>query len=95
MKLHPITLRFSDENAHLEALFQKDYYRISLSTMRLFVFLGAVLYASFGILDAYVMPEQKIIIWFFRFIIVGPVLLGVLLISFNRYTKFSRHNKIS
>ena len=87
MKLHPITLRFSDEHAHLEALFQKDYYRISLSTMRLFVFLGAVLYASFGILDAYVMPEQKIIIWFFRFIIVGPVLLGVLLISFTRLFK--------
>ena len=78
MKLHPLTLKFSGESSKLEAPFLRDYYRMSLSQVRIFLILGAILYASFGILDALLMPEQKYTIWFIRFIIICPVLLGTL-----------------
>jgi diguanylate cyclase (GGDEF)-like protein/PAS domain S-box-containing protein len=83
MKLHPITLKFSGESSHLEKQFLRDYYRISLSQIRLFLVLGAVLYGAFGVPDALLMPQQKFIIWCIRFIVIGPCLAGVLLISFT------------
>lgn len=83
MNLHPITLRFSGNSSHLEELFLTDYYHSSLSNIRIFLILGAVLYAAFGILDAVLMPEQMFYIWFIRFIVIGPGLAGVLLISFS------------
>jgi len=83
MRLHPITLKFIDESAHLEEPFISDYYRSSLSQVRIFLILGAVLYGAFGVLDAVLMPEQKLSIWFIRFIIIGPCLVGVLLASFS------------
>ncbi len=39
--------------------------------------LGAVFYAGFGILDAYLMPEEKYFAWFIRFVVVSPSLLAV------------------
>jgi len=83
IKLHPITLRFTGESSHLEEAFLRYYYKISLSQIRLFLVMGAVLYASFGVLDALLMPQQKFIIWFVRFIVIGPGLAGVLLISYS------------
>jgi len=58
MKLHPITLKFSGESSHLEKPFLNEYYYSSLSNIRVFLILGSVLYAAFGILDAILMPEQ-------------------------------------
>jgi diguanylate cyclase (GGDEF)-like protein/PAS domain S-box-containing protein len=83
MKLHPLTLKFSGESSHLEEPFLKDYYKGSLSHIRVFLILGAVLYAAFGALDALLMPEQMFDIWFIRFIVIGPGLVGVLIISFS------------
>ncbi|MDI6743694.1 MAG: diguanylate cyclase, partial [Smithella sp.] len=83
MKLHPVTLKFSGECAHLEEPFLKDYHKISLSQIRVFLILGALLYAAFGILDALLMPEQKLMVWLVRFIVIGPGLITVLLISFT------------
>lgn len=83
IKLHPITLRFSGESSYLENQFVRDYYKISISQIRLFLVLGAILYAAFGVLDALLMPQQKFTIWFIRFIVIGPCLAGVLLISFT------------
>ena len=84
MKLNPLTLKFSGESSKLEAPFLSYYYRMSLPQLRIFLILGALLYASFGILDALLMPEQKYTIWFIRFVIVCPVLLGTLLASFSK-----------
>ncbi len=83
IKLHPITLRFTGEVSHLEEPFLRNYYKISLSQIRLFLIMGAVLYAAFGVLDALLMPQQKFVIWFVRFIVIGPGLAGVLLISYS------------
>ena len=84
MKLHPLTLKFSGESSKLEAPFLSYYYHMSLPQLRIFLILGSLLYASFGILDAILMPEQKYTIWFMRFIIVCPVILGMLLASFSK-----------
>ncbi len=84
MKLHPLTLKFSGESSHLEALFLSHYYKVSLPQLRRFLVLGALLYALFGILDALLMPAHKHAIWFIRFIIVGPVLFGTLWASFSK-----------
>jgi diguanylate cyclase (GGDEF)-like protein/PAS domain S-box-containing protein len=84
MKLHPLTLKFSGESSKLEAPFLSYYYRMSVPQLRIFLILGSLLYASFGILDAILMPEQKYTIWFIRFFIVCPVILGMLLASFSK-----------
>ena len=84
MKLHPLTLKFSGESSKLEAPFLSYYYRKSLPQLRVLLVLGSLLYASFGILDALLMPEQKYTIWFIRFFIVCPVILGMLLASFSK-----------
>ncbi len=85
MKLYPLTLKFSGEFSKLEAPFLSYYYRKSLSQLRRFLILGAILYAFFGILDALLMPEKKYTLWFIRFIIIGPVLFGTLAISFSNF----------
>jgi putative nucleotidyltransferase with HDIG domain len=91
MKLHPLTLKFSGEFSTLEEPFLKDYYKVSITPIRIFLILGAILYAAFGVLDSMLMPGQKISIWIIRFIIVGPVLIGTLLASssksFERYVQ--------
>jgi len=89
MKLHPVTLKFIDESAALEKPFLSDYFQSALPQSRIFLIIGALLYGAFGILDALLMPEQKFAIWLIRFIIIGPCLVGVLLISFSdRFEKY-------
>jgi len=85
MKLHLLTLKFSGKSSSLEALFLYNYYRVSLPQIRIFLILGALLYAAFGILDALLMPQQKYTVWFIRLVIVCPLLLGTLLISFSNF----------
>jgi extracellular factor (EF) 3-hydroxypalmitic acid methyl ester biosynthesis protein len=84
MKLHPLTLKFSGESSKLEVPFLTDYYRVSLSHIRISLILGALLYSAFGILDAILMPEQKSTMWFIRFFVVCPVFFGTLLASFSK-----------
>ncbi|MCE5211275.1 MAG: HD domain-containing protein [Deltaproteobacteria bacterium] len=87
MKLHPLTLKFSGESSQLEERFLNDYYEASLSQVRITMILGAILYAAFGALDAFLMPEQKISIWAIRIVIIGPVLVLFLLLSFTLFFK--------
>lgn len=87
MKLHPLTLKFSGESSQFEERFLNDYYEASLSQVRIMMILGAILYAAFGALDAFLMPEQKFSIWAIRIVIIGPVLVLFLLLSFTRFFK--------
>jgi diguanylate cyclase (GGDEF)-like protein/PAS domain S-box-containing protein len=84
MKLHLLTLKFAGNSSKLEAPFLSDYYRVSLLPIRISLVLGAIFYASFGILDVVLMPEQKYTIWLIRFGIVCPVLFATLLASFSK-----------
>ncbi|MDO9515139.1 MAG: diguanylate cyclase [Syntrophales bacterium] len=82
MKLNLLTLKFSGDSSALEGPFLSDYWRGSLFHIRISLILGALLYAAFGGLDAFLMPEQKYTMWLIRLIVVCPALLGLLLTSF-------------
>ncbi|RLB42616.1 MAG: hypothetical protein DRH12_05185 [Deltaproteobacteria bacterium] len=80
MKIHPLTLSFDGE---LEEKFREDYYLNSLKMVRISLLAGMLLYGLFGLLDAQLIPEMKPILWFVRFAIVWPFLLGVILFSYT------------
>jgi len=80
MELHPITLSFPK---NLEKTFLNDFYNKSLSLVRFSLLLGIVIYAFFGILDAYLVPEMTKQLWVVRFAVVCPFLLGVILYSYS------------
>jgi PAS domain S-box-containing protein len=72
-------LRFPDE---LEQLFQADYYRKSIVTMRIGLVLGIALVALFGILDIWAAPLALDTIWAIRYLVLCPVFGAVLLLTF-------------
>src|SRR5919108_3999738 len=73
-------LRFPDEV--IETQFQKDYHANTVSTTRLALVLGLILYSLFGILDVYAIPVSKDVVWIIRYGIVAPVVLAALVASF-------------
>jgi len=81
-------LRFPSE---VEAQFREDYHANTVSTTRLALVLGLILYSLFGILDIYAIPISKDIVWIIRYGIVAPVILLTLVASysamFQKYTQ--------
>jgi two-component system cell cycle sensor histidine kinase/response regulator CckA len=84
MELNPISLSFPGD---LEKTFLNDYCVNSLKAVRLSLLAGIFLYGFFGILDALLIPEMKGTLWFIRFAIVWPSLLGVILFSYSKHFK--------
>jgi adenylate cyclase len=81
-------LRFPVE---IEEQFREDYHANTVSTTRLALVLGLILYSLFGILDIYAIPISKDIVWIIRYGIVAPVFLITLVASYiailQRYTQ--------
>ncbi|HKG54095.1 MAG TPA: adenylate/guanylate cyclase domain-containing protein [Anaerolineales bacterium] len=81
-------LRFPIE---IEEQFREDYHVNTVSTTRLALVLGLILYSLFGILDVYAIPISKNIVWIIRYGIVAPVILLALVASystiFRKYTQ--------
>jgi class 3 adenylate cyclase len=77
--------------AEVEEQFREDYYANTVSTTRLALVLGLILYSLFGILDIYAIPISKDIVWIIRYGIVAPVILVALVASysaiFQKYTQ--------
>ncbi|MBN2515459.1 MAG: response regulator [Deltaproteobacteria bacterium] len=84
MELNPISLSFPGD---LEEAFLNDYCVNSLKAVRLSLLAGIFLYGFFGILDALLVPELKATLWFIRFAIVWPSLLGVIAFSYSKQFK--------
>jgi signal transduction histidine kinase len=82
---------FSFENK-TEKEFRNDYIDKSLVVMRGGYLLCIFLYAIFGLLDIWIVPETKHIAWFIRFAIVIPLLIGIIISTFFNF--FKRHNQI-
>ncbi|NIO28625.1 MAG: hypothetical protein GTO29_08740 [Candidatus Latescibacteria bacterium] len=70
-----------------EALFRADYAVTSLTNVRFGLILGAVLYALFGPLDLWMLPESWRQVHIIRFAVVVPTCLGVLALTFNGRAK--------
>lgn len=77
--------------APIEEQFREDYHVNTVSTTRLALVLGLILYSLFGILDVYAIPISKNIVWIIRYGIVAPVILLALVASysalFQKYTQ--------
>jgi two-component system, cell cycle sensor histidine kinase PleC len=82
-------LRFPDEV--IETQFRKDYHANTVSTTRLALVLGLILYSLFGILDNYAVPVSKDTVWIIRYGIVAPITILALLASYvkslQKYTQ--------
>lgn len=73
----------------VEAEFREDYHVNTISTTRLALVLGLILYSLFGILDIYAVPISKDIVWLIRYVIVAPVFVAVLAASYS--DKFQKY----
>ncbi|HJQ13304.1 MAG TPA: adenylate/guanylate cyclase domain-containing protein [Anaerolineales bacterium] len=74
-------LRFPDEV--VETQFRREYLTNTISTTRLALVLGLILYSLFGILDIYAIPFSKDIVWIIRYGVVAPVVIAALVASYN------------
>jgi len=78
-----VTLTFRDRA--LDAAFRNDYLGKTLSQVRLSLILGAFLYAVFGIVDCFIIPEIRQEAWFIRFYVVCPLITAVFFLTFSRH----------
>src|SRR5215216_3911064 len=79
-------LRFPEE---IEEQFREDYHLNTVSTTRLALVLGLILFSLFGILDIYAVPISKNIVWFIRYVIVAPVIVAGLAATYTSF--FQKH----
>lgn len=82
MRLNRLTLAFTGETAILEAPFQSHVTSSNMLQFRVALFMGALVYAFFGTLDALLMPQQKQITWLIRYALVCPAILAALATTF-------------
>ncbi len=89
MQLRPVTLAFSGPTQHLEKKFLEEYFVSSLPVVRLTLVFATLIYAAFGILDAYLVPKEKYLFWLIRYAFICPsmlIFLGITyLSSFKQY----------
>jgi len=83
VNLHPLTLVFTGSHQSLEQPFKQAYYSNSIDHVRRCKLFAILFFSVFGILDAYVFPEQKFQLWFIRYAMVCPVFLLGLIFSYT------------
>ncbi len=74
-------LRFDGE---LEAEFQEYYFNVSLKHMRIAQVMGLLLYGTFGILDALLLPTARNQMWLIRYGFVCPTVAFSILATYWR-----------
>ena len=79
-----ISLSFPDK---LEKDFLEDYLNKSLTHTRVALLLAIFFYGIFGILDAWLVPEEKFSLWFIRFAVFIPYTLLIALFSYSKNFK--------
>jgi len=91
MKLHPLTLSFAGDQAVLEPRFLESRRSWYIRFLQQALILGMAFYALFALLDLVMAPEVKNRLWFIRFVLVEPLLLGTLHISrISRFRTWSQ-----
>jgi two-component system, cell cycle sensor histidine kinase PleC len=83
VEIRPISLRFASRA--LEREFIVEDMRRQLRAARLMLLAGLALYSLFGLLDYFIAGDAAGALWTIRYCIVGPILIGALLLSFTRY----------
>ncbi len=85
MKFNKLTLSFSGEYKKFEAPFKESYFRKSIGHLRLCHVLTIFAFASAGLVDAIVFPEERNTLWFIRYALVFPLFPVGLFITYTRY----------
>lgn len=79
----PGRLHFAFRDAELEDEFLSESTEDSLGIVRSGLVLALVLYAAFGLLDRWMLPDSHRTVWLIRFAVVVPFVGAVLLASFH------------
>jgi hypothetical protein len=80
-RMHPVTLRFRQP---LESEFVAEYFRRTRTHLRVALVLGFLLYATFGVLDTWIAPDQRRQLWIIRYCVVCPLMLVCLVGTYER-----------
>ena len=88
-KLRQLNLAFPPD---LESEFLDYYYRTVARHTRFAFLMGIGMYATFGILDAYLIPAVKVQTWLIRYGAVCPALVVSLLATYSQY--FRRYGQL-
>ena len=89
-KTNLLTLSFPGE---VEKAFQEEYFQKSLRHVRIALLFAIFFYGIFGILDAWLFSEVKQKLWFIRYAVLCPLILGVFLFSYSSH--FKRYMQLS
>ncbi len=84
MQLNPLSLTFPPQ---LEQEYSENFFNKSLSRIRFSVLLAIVFFAVFGLLDAALAGDKKIVLWQIRYALICPGLLAILVFSFTNHFK--------
>ena len=80
IKLNILTLSFPKR---IEREYKEDYFKKSLNHVRIAMLLAMGFFAAFGVLDSWLVPEAKHILWFIRYAIYCPFVFALYLFSFS------------
>ncbi|MFO7716579.1 ATP-binding protein [Desulfosarcina sp.] len=83
VSLHPLTLAYTGKHRPLEPRFREAYFSNSLDHLRRCKLYAILFFSIFGVLDAYVFPQQKFHLWFIRYALVCPVFLVGMVFSYS------------
>ena len=88
IKLNLFPLSFSGD---FENAFQEYYFHDALRHIRIALAVGLFFYAIFGLLDVWLVPNAMQKLWFIRYAVISPYVLGIFLFSFSRhFNKFGQ-----
>jgi signal transduction histidine kinase len=79
MKIGHVITRFKGS---LEAEYYADFFKNSLVFVRLSLVLAFILYAAFGLLDAWIVPVTKAYTWIIRYAIVCPLIVALFILTY-------------
>ncbi|HET9776269.1 MAG TPA: protein kinase [Gemmatimonadaceae bacterium] len=80
VRMHPLTLRFDGAR---EAEFIAEYFERTLVQVRLAFLLALGLYTAFGVLDTFTAPVERNKLWFIRYVVIAPILLGAIVFTYK------------
>lgn len=78
MQINMLTLAFTGQLAALEKPFLNYYVNYTLPHIRITLLMGLLMYGGFGVLDALLIPNEKVQIWLIRYGLVCPFILATL-----------------
>ena len=90
MNLNVFTLAFP---GNLEKHFLEDYFEKSKKHVRIALILAIFFYGIFGILDAWLIPDQKQSLWIIRYLIFLPFTSLILILSFTKH--FNKYMQVA